>query len=97
MTPKDFEAQTCASVKKLMKHFNCKGNSCINFKQPIPITYRYYDEVYQCPSITTDDAHGIELIGTTDFEVILANGVVYSSDIEDLDLKQFLDEVFEKN
>lgn len=49
MTPKDFENETSAIVEKLMKHFNCKGNSVINFKQPVDITYRYYDEEYECP------------------------------------------------
>ena len=97
MAQKDFENERNAIVEKLMKHFNCKGNSVINFKQPVDITYRYYDEEYECPSTTTDEAYGIELLGTDDFEVMLANGVVYSSDIEDMFMQAFLEEVFENN
>ncbi len=93
MTPKDFENETSAVVKRLMKHFNCKGNSVIDFKWSVPITYRYYDEEYQCPSNKTDDAYGIELLGTDDFEVMLSNGVVHSSDIEDGDMKDFINKV----
>lgn len=93
MTSKDFENATSAIVAKLMKHFKCKGNSVIDFKWSVPITYRYYDEEYQCPCNKTDDAYGIELLGTDDFEVMLTNGVVHSSDIEDGDMKDFINKV----
>lgn len=97
MISKDFKNATSTIVAKLMKHFKCKGNSVIDFKWPVSITYRYYDEEYQCPCNKTDDAYGIELLDTDDFEVILANGVIYSSDIEDMFMQAFLDEVFENN
>ena len=90
MTSKDFENATSAIVAKLMKHFKCKGNSVIDFKWSVPITYRYYDEEYQCPCNKTDDAYGIELLGTDDFEVMLSNGVVHSSDIEEGYMKDFI-------
>lgn len=93
MTPKDFENEKRAVVKRLMKHFKCKGNSVIDFKWSVPITYRYYDEEYQCPCNKTDDAYGIELLGTDDFEVMLSNGVVHSSDIEDGYMKDFINKV----
>ena len=38
MTQKDFENETSAVVKRLMKHFKCKGNSVIDFKWSVPIT-----------------------------------------------------------
>ena len=93
MTQKEFENETSAVVKRLMKHFKCKGNSVIDFKWSVPITYRYYDEEYQCPCNKTDDAYGIELLGTDDFEVMLSNGVVHSSDIEDGYMKDFINKV----
>lgn len=72
-------------------------NNLKKLNQPVIVTYRHNDDVYHCPSTTADEAYGIEWLGTDDFEVILANGVVYSSDIEDMFMQAFLDEVFENN
>ena len=80
-------------VMGIMTHFGCGLNSVVKLAHPIAVTYNGYDEEYECPSVETDLAYGIEIYDVDDFEFQLEIGIVDCDDVEEDELTDFFNEL----